>query len=66
LKLLDHLRDALDLSYLFISHDLLAIQALSQKIMVMKEGQIVDRFEKDDLFADERHPYTKQLVSLFD
>lgn len=66
LKLLDHLRDALDLSYLFISHDLLAIQALSQKILVMKEGQIVDRFDKGDLFADERHPYTKQLVSLFD
>ncbi|ANU15649.1 dipeptide/oligopeptide/nickel ABC transporter ATP-binding protein [Planococcus maritimus] len=66
LKLLDHLREALDLSYLLISHDLLAIQALSQKILVMKEGEIVDRFDKGDLFSAERHPYTQQLVSLFD
>lgn len=66
LKLLDHLRDALDLSYLFISHDLSAIQALSQKVMVMKDGEIVDRFPKEELFADERHAYTKELVSLFD
>ena len=66
LKLLDHLRDALDLSYLFISHDLSAVQSLSQKVMVMKDGQIVDRFPKEDLFADERHSYTKELASLFD
>ncbi|MFC4713668.1 ABC transporter ATP-binding protein [Planococcus dechangensis] len=66
LKLLDHLRDALDLSYLFISHDLSAIQALSQKVMVMKDGEIVDRFSKEELFAKERHAYTKELVSLFD
>lgn len=66
LKLLDHLRDALDLSYLFISHDLSAIQALSQKVMVMKDGEIVDRFPKEGLFAEERHAYTKELVSLFD
>lgn len=66
LKLLDHLRDALDLSYLFISHDLSAIQALSQKVMVMKDGEIVDRFPKEGLFAEERHAYTKELISLFD
>lgn len=66
LMLLDHLRDALDLSYLFISHDLSAIQALSQKVMVMKDGEIVDRFPKEGLFAEERHAYTKELVSLFD
>ncbi|MBT2583338.1 dipeptide/oligopeptide/nickel ABC transporter ATP-binding protein [Planococcus sp. ISL-109] len=65
LKLLDNLRHELDLSYLFISHDLSAIQALSQRVMVMKDGEIVDRFDKAQLFSEARHPYTKQLVSLF-
>ncbi len=34
--------------------------------MVMKDGEIVDRFPKEELFAEERHAYTKELVSLFD
>ncbi|MGM0896671.1 MAG: ABC transporter ATP-binding protein [Bacillota bacterium] len=66
LNLLDKLRHELDLSYLFISHDLSAIQAMSQRVMVMKDGEIVDRFDKAQLFSDARHSYTKQLVSLFD
>lgn len=66
LKLLDGLREALDVAYLFISHDLSAVQAMSQRVMVMKGGEIVDRFESGELFQEARHPYTKQLVSLFD
>ncbi|AJY74712.1 ABC transporter ATP-binding protein [Paenibacillus beijingensis] len=66
LGLLDRLRKQLGTSYLFISHDLSAVYAMSQQVMVMREGTIVDRFAKEQLFAEERHPYTKELISMFE
>jgi peptide/nickel transport system ATP-binding protein len=66
LRLLDELREKLGISYLFISHDLSAVYAMSQKIMVMRGGMMVDHFEKEELFASERHSYTQELVSMFD
>ena len=66
LRLLDGLRVQLGISYLFISHDLSAVYAMSQKIMVMQGGIIVDRFEKEELYAAERHPYTQELISMFE
>ncbi|MDQ0861012.1 ABC transporter ATP-binding protein [Bacillus sp. V2I10] len=65
LTLLTELRETLNLSYLFISHDLAAVRQMSQRIMVMKEGKLVDQFNRDHLFAEERHPYTKELISIF-
>lgn len=65
LKLLNDLREELDLSYLFISHDLAAVNELSQQILVMKEGALIDRFEQNQLFCHARHDYTKQLISLY-
>lgn len=65
LTLLTELRETLNLSYLFISHDLAAVRQMSQRIMVMKEGKLVDQFNCDHLFAEERHPYTKELISIF-
>ncbi len=65
LDLLTELRRSLGLSYLFISHDLAAVHRMSQRIMVMRGGQIVDRFAAEDLFAEERHPYTQELISIF-
>ncbi|ALC82212.1 MULTISPECIES: ABC transporter ATP-binding protein [Bacillus] len=65
LTLLTELRETLNLSYLFISHDLAAVSQMSQRIMVMKEGKIVDQFIRDHLFGEERHPYTKELISIF-
>ncbi|MGF9699366.1 ABC transporter ATP-binding protein [Paenibacillus sp. MABNR03] len=65
LQLLTDLRTSLGLSYLFISHDLAAVHRMSQHIIVMREGQIVDRFGADMLLAEERHPYTKELISIF-
>ncbi|MEI2468375.1 ABC transporter ATP-binding protein, partial [Peribacillus frigoritolerans] len=56
----------LDTSYLFISHDLSAVQEMSQRIMVMKGGVIVDSFEKERLFCSDRHSYTKELISMFE
>jgi peptide/nickel transport system ATP-binding protein len=66
LKLLGGLRETLDTSYLFISHDLSAVQEMSQRIMVMKGGVIVDSFEKEQLFCSDRHSYTKELISMFE
>ncbi|MEM1503745.1 dipeptide/oligopeptide/nickel ABC transporter ATP-binding protein [Domibacillus sp. 8LH] len=65
LALLTELRKTLNLSYLFISHDLAAVHQMSQRIMVMKEGKLVDQFQSEYLFAEERHPYTKELISIF-
>lgn len=66
LKLLNTLREQLDLSYLFISHDLSAVNLMSQRILVMKEGGVIDQFDQAALFSKERHSYTKQLISLFE
>ncbi|MGK0700215.1 ATP-binding cassette domain-containing protein [Priestia flexa] len=65
LHLLEDLRDHLDLSYLFISHDLTAVKELSQRIMVMKHGEVVDMFPTEELFHLQRNAYTKELVSIF-
>ncbi|MGM7721522.1 ABC transporter ATP-binding protein [Metabacillus sp. Hm71] len=65
LALLTELRIILNLSYLFISHDLAAVKEMSQRIMVMKDGRLVDQFHHDQLFEAKRHPYTKELISIF-
>lgn len=65
LTLLTELRETLNLSYLFISHDLAAVSQMSQRIMVMKSGKIVDQFNEKHLFSQDRHSYTKELVSIF-
>jgi peptide/nickel transport system ATP-binding protein len=65
LGLLTSLRTHLNLSYLFISHDLAAVHQMSQRVLVMKEGRLVDQFDRDHLFQEDRHPYTKELISIF-
>lgn len=65
LNLLKDLQEELGLSYLFISHDLSAVNFMSHRLMVMQYGQMVDHCEGKDLFAVERHSYTKQLLELF-
>lgn len=62
LNLLKDLQEKHGYSYLFISHDLSAVAFMSERIMVMKEGAIVDHFNKTKLFHPERHSYTKELV----
>ena len=48
-----------------ISHDLSVIQRMCQRILVLKNGELVDDFETKFLFSQERHPYTKQLVQTY-
>lgn len=63
LRLLKRLQRQLGLSYLFISHDIVSIRMMSDRILVMQEGRIVDQFPSDQILSEERHLYTKQLTA---
>lgn len=63
LNLLMDLQDARKLSYIFITHDLSVVKHISHEIMVMYMGVCVERAEKNELFANPIHPYTKALLA---
>lgn len=62
LRLLVELQQEYDLSYLFISHDLNVVYQICSRVLVMKEGVIVEQNAVDELFSNPRHPYTRQLL----
>jgi peptide/nickel transport system ATP-binding protein len=62
LDVLDELRDAFDLSMLFITHDLRVAAHVCEEIAVMKDGAIVERGATSEIFANPRHDYTKALL----
>ena len=61
LELLRELQKKYDLAYLFISHDLRVVRALSNEILVIKDGEIVEYGPSDKIFANPEHPYTIKL-----
>ncbi|MEV4137728.1 ABC transporter ATP-binding protein [Dactylosporangium sp. NPDC049742] len=63
LDLLTDLQHELGVSYLFISHDLGVIHHVSDRILVMKDGRIVEHGTAADIFERPRHPYTRQLLT---
>ena len=63
LELLKKLQKDLDLSYLFIGHDLAVVQDISQKIVVMYMGEIVEELNSVDLKSKAKQPYTKLLLN---
>ena len=63
LDLLADLQAAYGLSYLFISHDLGVIHHVSDRVVVMKDGRIVEQGTADQIFREPEHPYTKQLLA---
>ena len=63
LNTMRQLQDEFNLTYLFISHDLSVIRHISDRVAVMYLGRIVELAEKEELFEDPKHPYTRSLLS---
>jgi peptide/nickel transport system ATP-binding protein len=63
LNLLQDLQDEFRLSYIFISHDLAVVKYISDEIMVMNNGAIVEIANSDDIYLHPQHQYTKKLLS---
>jgi peptide/nickel transport system ATP-binding protein len=63
LNLLSDLQDEYQLSYIFISHDLAVVKYISDEIMVMNQGAIVEIANSDDIYQHPQHAYTQKLLS---
>ncbi|MGP9632800.1 ABC transporter ATP-binding protein [Halomonas sp. AOP43-A1-21] len=61
--LLRQLQERRQLSYLFISHDLAVIRAMAHRIMVLKDGEVVEQGSCLDVLASPQHPYTQALIA---
>ena len=62
LNLLNQLKQEFGFTYIFISHDLSVVRYMSDRIVVMKNGKIVETGNADDIYFDPKTEYTKQLI----
>ena len=63
LNLLQDLQEELDLTYLFIAHDLSVVEHIADRVAVMYVGRLVEMGETEDLYLNPKHPYTEALLS---
>ena len=63
LKLLQRLQNELHVSYMFITHDIATVKAISDEMVVMLQGKIVEQGEKDVVLTPPQHEYTELLLS---
>jgi peptide/nickel transport system ATP-binding protein/oligopeptide transport system ATP-binding protein len=63
LSLLEELQSKLQMSMLFISHDLAVVREIAHRVMVLYLGRVVETADADTLFAAPQHPYTRALLA---
>ena len=63
LDLLAELSDRLGVSYLFVTHDLSVVRSITDRVLVMKDGRIVEQGPTAEVFSNPEHPYTAQLLA---
>lgn len=63
LDLLDRLKHELNLTYLFISHDLSVVESICDRVAVMLKGDIVELGTAEEIFSDPQHEYTRELLA---
>jgi peptide/nickel transport system ATP-binding protein len=63
LSLLEDIRDRLNLSIVFITHDLRVAARLCHRILVMQRGVVVEQGEARRIFGEPQHPYTRELIA---
>ena len=63
LRLLARLQDELQLSYMFITHDLATVRSIADEVVVMKDGVVVEQGPKTEMFTPPHHAYTDLLLS---
>jgi ABC-type microcin C transport system duplicated ATPase subunit YejF len=63
LKLLHRLGQEKGLTYLFISHDLAVIRSFCQRVLVLKNGKVVESGDTETVWSQPQHPYTQQLLN---
>ena len=63
LDLLQNLQEKYSLSYIFISHDMNVIRSVSDKILVLKSGKLIEYDNADNIFKNPKNNYTKDLIS---
>ncbi|WP_422050883.1 ABC transporter ATP-binding protein [Shimia sp.] len=63
LRLLDQLQKELNLSYMFITHDLATVRSIADEVVVMQQGRVVEQGPKTQMFKPPHHPYTDLLLS---
>ena len=62
INLLQDLQDELGLTYLFIAHDLAVVEHISDQVLVMTEGKIVEQASAAEIYSNPQHPYTIKLL----
>jgi peptide/nickel transport system ATP-binding protein len=63
LNLLQDLQDEYRLSYIFISHDLAVVKYISDRVMVMNDGQVIEMADSDEIYRNPRQEYTRKLLA---
>jgi oligopeptide transport system ATP-binding protein len=63
INLINQLKNKLDISLIFISHDLSVVRLVSERVMVLYLGRVMELADRDSLYREPRHPYTQSLIA---